>query len=203
MKESYLNVKTDLVGSFDAYEKDFTNFGDFEKIVDSDDDFLGKADGKDKVTLRSFLSPGQYNGETWVICEQVSLSSYLIELRYINQDYVKIKFLANGIWESCSKSFELLKSAAKKFFLLSEFVLEQKKHNLFSMDEPFEPLTDIPGKKKGHHLFPPGVEPSWEKIEEFIASISSQKERSWRKTMTVIEARELFEFLKIKIEFPS
>lgn len=197
---SYLSIRTNDVGIRIDYKKDFTNSGDFFGFEAASPSFMGRSDRKDKIYLVCFLSPGQYDGEAWIHCEDNNLSAYLIELRYISKNYIKVKFIANGIWEVCGKSFELLQSAAEKFYLMSEIVFKERKHNLFVTDKP---MTDGPAKEKVHPFFPPDVEPSWKIIELFIDSISSQKERSWRKIMTVAEAKELFEFLKIKIEFPS
>lgn len=177
-KNSYTSRITSNVKSYITYEKDFTNPGQFIEEEDSLE-----------ISLMTEIFPGWFDGKKWVT---KSDDSYHIYLYYQNKNHVNIYFAASlQSTENVKGAWVLVKEAAKKFFLVNDF---------FSLEH----------YNRKYRLGSPNPDASWEEVEFLIGKYFNHLEEkdiregnSWSKTMTVDEARELFKYLKIEIDFPS
>ncbi len=169
----YSNLGTGGVKPFQAYENDFQNPGQFEVRAH-----------ENQIHLRGYLWPGRYDGKRWHGMPPGD-ESFLVNIHYRNQNNVEVKFSALEMrGDIFSKSFAFVKRAAKKFFLVNDFV-------------------PSPGLSK--------KDMTWGDVEEVIslkkAMLAAKdgliRANTWRKTMTVAEAQELFKYLKLDVKFPK
>ncbi len=172
----YKKEITSNVKPYRGYEKDFTSRGAFFEEEDSKE-----------ILFILNVWPGMYDGEKWNTADDTDDESYAIHLIYRNQDHINIIFSsAYGTGSHLKNSFDFVKQAAEKFHLLNELV--EKKYS-----EGFFEWYDKEDR------------PNWEEVQELYNSkpVDSRDGKTWEKTMTVSEAKELFDYLKIKVEFPS
>ena len=174
MKGNYESQTTAEVKSYINYEKDFEDPGQFtEEDVDNE------------ICLMTMLWPGKYDGKQWIEQSDTDNESYMIYLYYYNKNNVNVGFDASyGQVEGLQKSFDFVKTAAKKFFLIN---------------------VDFSRKELGRDF--PKEKTTWEEIEKLIAKIKSASRdvrtgNSWSKKMTLAEAKKLFDYLKIGVDFP-
>ncbi|MGB0925292.1 MAG: hypothetical protein ACPGTS_01125, partial [Minisyncoccia bacterium] len=105
-KQTNFQEKTDGVKPYIAYEKDFEKTNDFyEESLEN------------QICMNYDFFPGIYNGEKWIKGDSSETESYYVEFCYRNQNMVEIFFGANDHGKKFEKSFALLRSAAKKFYL--------------------------------------------------------------------------------------
>lgn len=170
---SYSELGTVEVKPFQAYEKDFQNPGQFEV-----------RNHENQIHLRGYLWPGRYDGKQWHQTPPGD-ESFLIDLYYRNQNNVGIKFSAHVMrGDVFRKAYNFVQRAAKKFFLVNDLV---QSSGLSKKDMTWDGMQEIIFIKKS------GL--AWE--EGLIRA------NTWRKTMTVAEAQELFKYLKLDIQFPK
>ncbi len=184
MRDSYHTIETGDVQPFRAYKNDFFKSGDFvEEEVEED--------GEQIIHLHATLWTGAYNGELWEESVSTDYDSYFIMVYYSNRDHVRVIFDASyGQKEELKKSFEFVKTAAEKFFMVNQYVLYEN------------PSTNRKTERRYDH------ELTWQEVEKLIAdstrcSTDIRDGQSWEKIMTVDEAKKLFAFLKINIKFPT
>jgi hypothetical protein len=176
MKENndYLTDANASIKPYLGFDKDFRNPGDFQKT-----------DADNEICLLATIWPGMYNGNKWLHQTKSDNDSYMIAICYRNKNHVQVIFDASyDTGENMRKSFNFVKKAAKKFFLKNLLI-----------DKGDYPRGWI------------SKSPEWKDIEEYLAKVKNLSDdlrtgNSWDKLMTVAEAKELFEYLKIKVVFP-
>ncbi len=173
---SYKSRKTAQVESVTAYEKDFKSPGQFVE-----------EDAEDEICLMVEMWPGMYDGKRWIDQGATDNEAFAVCIYYKNQKQIDVSFSAEcGKGAHLKQSFDFVREAAQKFFLLNQFILKEQKEELKWIHE----------------------EPTWEDVESVISehtrtSVDLRDGNSWSKTMTLVEAKELFEYLGIGIDFPS
>ncbi len=179
MNNSYSSDETKDTNPCKMFENDFSR---------TPGQFTEEESGGE-INLMCSIFPGQYNGERWSGEKGSDDDAYQIHIYYHSKKRVYVILDATHNFtkkEDKLKSFEVVKKAAKKFFL--------KNHLLKS-----EPLASKWALEK----------PTWKDIEQAIIdcainnSDSQHLSLSWSKVMTMDEAKDLFDYLRIPINFPE
>lgn len=180
----YTTLQTEDVLPFQAYTHDFLTSGEFsEEEVEEG--------GKQVIYLQAILWPGKYNGESWKESTGTEGDSYAIFLYYYNRHNVEIIFDASyGDGEDLIPSFDFVRSAAKKFFLVNEYVM----------------YKDPSASEKQAGYLDSGL--SWEDVEKLIGEKARNQHdlrsgNSWYKVMPIDKARELINYLGLRVNFPK
>lgn len=171
--DSYSALEAEGIKLFQAYENDFQNPGQFEV-----------RNHENQIHLRGYLWPGRYDGKRWHQMPPGD-ESFLINICYRNQNNVEVKFSALEMrGDIFSKSFAFVQRAAKKFFLVNDFVQSSGSSKKDMVWDDVQEIIFI--KKSGLAM------------EEGLV-----RANTWRKTMTVAQAQELFNYLKLDVKFPK
>lgn len=189
MKNNYLSKKTPQVKPYIQYEKDFDNSGQFEELEDM----------KAGIILMTDIWPGKYDGENWIYQPNSDDESYAINIYYLNKNQIEIIFDASyGNDYTLKKSFDFIKSAAEKFYLVNDYFSDK----------------DFSKNIRNAKLKKPDEDTPFDELEKLITALSKyfawrlreevdiRDGNSWNKTMTLTEAKELFNYLKIGVDFP-
>ncbi len=184
---SYREETTEAVGIFQAFRGDFDNPGDFKESE------YGK-----QIHLEIIIQSGYFDGFKWQSGKKPEQDAYLIFLNYKHKGMVEVEFVYQG--DNKRKSFfedsiYIMREAAKKFFLVNSAIDEIMKYH-------------VEGELSKKWLS--NNEPEWETIEKILdeakeinAKIKNPCDiESWYKVMTVSEARELFDFIDVRVKFP-
>lgn len=165
---SYNSKKAAGVKRYKNYEKDFTKKGDFDFET-----------SENEICLMLQTWPGWYDGLKWVSTGSTDEDRYMIYIYYYSKYQLRIVIDAQGVDldADTKRSYDFVKKAAKKFFLVNTYFKTQ------------------PIKK----------DLSWQYIDEVITELyeDTNDVHSWQKIMTLAQAKKLFQYLKIEIEFPS
>jgi hypothetical protein len=200
--ENYVDDTTSSVRPYRQFEQDFTSPGAFIEETDYEPTTV--------IRLVHNLYPGKFNGRKWENQIDSDDDSYCIQLVYRNRNQIEVNFDADYGSRGMKTSFAFVESAAKLFYLKNE-VFEQSTTLSIWVDEKtkidwFLNEISLPSSKK---------QMTWVIYKRLIAQQLQRAKQdsfrngdlryghSWSKTMTVKEAKKLFTYLKIKVQFPS
>lgn len=188
MGNSYRNILSNKAGAYCSFEKDFGDIGDFE---------TEEIDGE--IILSHTCYPGYFNGEKWIeaSCPNEDLYSFYIE--YKSQERVLIMLTSEQRYASTNiliPTYLHILYACEKFFLVNNLVSHaQTCENVKINFKWIKALIDPP---------------TWEDVVQLIEYANEVNQmqpnpidtNSCKKYMTVDEAIDLFDYLKVKIVFP-
>ncbi len=191
MPNSYYSVRTNAMKPFRAFESDFKSAGDFKETID-----------ECEICLEHHLMPGSYQSGAWVEAVESNDETYLFILEYKSQDQIEIYLQCQSndpkLINNFGETLAFVKGAAEKFFLVNDIIPSYIEK---CYDKELKKTWNLAAVK----------EPVWEDVEDLINDANNTSfyghenidVNSWHKTMTVVEAKELFDYLEIKIKFPS
>ncbi len=189
MQNSYSDFRSNNLRDFRAYEIDFTNRGDF----------FEEASDADTCLCVSFY-PGMRIDDKWMNTGNSDDDSYLFYLEYKNQEHIEVSLMSlhsaspNDKFE---ESYNFVKGAAERFFLVNNIIDKVSECGDLDIVKKWSLASIKP--------------PTWEDVEELLdyykdygwVKGEAKDLNTWRKSMTVDEAKELFLFLEVAVNFPE